>query len=274
MAKATSNMGPEIASVRDRLRDTWQVPLITYGVAYPAKSVNVLKPSTAEAAGLMSGVPATVAAATASYKLQRVNPYLDSITVGVNATVSYLVNVSRQCGYKHPFVLAGYSQGAIVMHRVMAKLATTAEGVRILNRVTGVVLLADGDRVANSKTALLGGAPATGKGITPVLRTNPGGDITLATQAKTINVCAKGDLVCDTGLSTIATKFAAASKVHTSYVKANVAGSPLGVATDWVGRRTTGLSTPPPPLGMWKQISGSGDRSRLLLGQQLVRQVG
>lgn len=264
-AALTEFMGSHVKSVRDRLRDTWKVPMVTHAVNYPAESTTTLAPSAAEAAGL--AVPGSASTALTIWYANRVKPFTASIEAGAAHTVWYVTEVSKGCQNKRPIVLAGYSQGAMVMHRAMTKLATTAQGRAALSKVVGVVLLADGDRVAGSgATWLAGGAPTTGKGITTLLPWNPRVDITVTMRTKTFNVCAKNDIVCDSGLSQIV-GYANSSRIHTSYAYATVEGSPLWKATNEVGKRLTGRSTPPPPPGAWKQFSaGYGHTCAVTVG--------
>ena len=92
-------------------------------------------------------------------------------------------------------VLAGYSQGAMVVHRNLQALAASPN-------LAAVLLVADGDRRPDDPTLNLGtasGIPERGKGVAqdwPILAHAPAvlpADI----GARTISVCDLGDAVCD-----------------------------------------------------------------------------
>ena len=53
-------------------------------------------------------------------------------------------------------MLVGFSQGAMVMHRAVDRLA--AEAPDVLDRVAGVLLIADGDRFPTEEIAHYGSA--------------------------------------------------------------------------------------------------------------------
>ena len=59
--------------------------------------------------------------------------------------------------------MAGYSQGAMLVHRLLYKLVVKGRK-GILDRVDGAALIADGDRIANSKVNPILGSPAAGLG--------------------------------------------------------------------------------------------------------------
>ena len=92
-------------------------------------------------------------------------------------------------------VLAGYSQGAMVVHRNLQALAASPN-------LAAVLLVADGDRLPEDPTLNLGtasGIPERGKGVAqdwPILAHAPA-VLPPAIGARTISVCDLGDAVCD-----------------------------------------------------------------------------
>ena len=92
-------------------------------------------------------------------------------------------------------VLAGYSQGAMVVHRNLHALEASPN-------LAAVLLVADGDRLPEDPTLNLGtasGIPERGKGVAqdwPILAHAPA-PLPPAIGARTISVCDLGDAVCD-----------------------------------------------------------------------------
>jgi hypothetical protein len=116
-------------------------------------------------------------------------------------------------------VLAGYSQGAMVVHRNLQALAGSPN-------LAAVLLVADGDRRPDDPTLNLGtasGIPERGKGVAqdwPILAHAPA-PLDPALGARTISVCNLNDAVCDydedADDSTAA--YARRVSVHTSYAR-------------------------------------------------------
>jgi Cutinase len=114
-------------------------------------------------------------------------------------------------------VLAGYSQGAMVVHRNLAALGASPN-------LAAALLIADGDRLPADPTFNLGtasGIPERGKGVAqdwPILAHAPAA---LAPEigARTISVCNLNDEVCDYNEDADDSKAAYARRVaiHTSY---------------------------------------------------------
>ncbi|GAB3487804.1 putative Ig domain-containing protein [Flexivirga lutea] len=156
-------------------------------------------------------------------------PYFGSIDGGVLATISFLNARIKQCPYEH-YVLAGHSQGAMVMHRLVEYLAAHEQfgnGIvsdpnsdnRVLSRVSAVIAVGDGDRVAGDKQATYGSVPdllGTDIGIArlplkwspwrkpvgaaqfPILGGLPDGPDWKGSK-RYLSVCNFRDIVCDTG---------------------------------------------------------------------------
>lgn len=70
--------------------------------------------------------------------------YFNDLSTGVSRTVSKLTSLANQCPDQQ-IVLAGFSQGAMVMHRVVHKLLGTVAGQRVLSRLAAAILAGDGD---------------------------------------------------------------------------------------------------------------------------------
>ena len=125
--------------------------------------------------------------------------YLDSMTHGVQNLQQLVESKARACPQEQ-FALAGYSQGAIVVHRAMDEWATTNPAM--IDRVDGVALIADGARLAGDVLNDMGSAPAR-DGIWSVanaLGTWPFGSprpASPAMRSRTMSVCDTGDIVCD-----------------------------------------------------------------------------
>jgi hypothetical protein len=114
-------------------------------------------------------------------------------------------------------VLAGYSQGAMVVHRNLAALAASPN-------LAAVLLIADGDRRPDDPTLNFGtasGIPTRGKGVAqdwPILAHAPA-PLSPELGARTISVCNLNDAVCDYDDDADDSKAAYARRVavHTSY---------------------------------------------------------
>ncbi len=114
-------------------------------------------------------------------------------------------------------VLAGYSQGAMVVHRNLEALEASPN-------LAAVLLVADGDRLPEDPTLNLGtasGIPERGKGAAqdwPILAHAPD-EMSPAMGAKTISVCDLGDAVCDYNPDDEETPaaYARGVAIHTSY---------------------------------------------------------
>lgn len=110
----------------------------------------------------------------------------------------------------------------MVMHRLLNRLDRRAPG--ILTRVVGAVLVADPDRVINTRAALTGDPAASKKtgGIHSYLlqdeRDQPPAGLPLAVH----HVCTSGDLVCDARVATIKA-YDRGTRIHVRYKKDSLA---------------------------------------------------
>lgn len=114
-------------------------------------------------------------------------------------------------------VLAGYSQGAMVVHRNLHALDASPN-------LAAALLVADGDRLPQDPTVNLGSAasvPGAGKGVAqdwPILAHAPA-PLPVTVGARTISVCDLGDAVCDYDPDAEDVMNPAAVAVHTSYAR-------------------------------------------------------
>ena len=123
--------------------------------------------------------------------------YLDGIERGVAKTVEILTERAAQCPAEVA-VLVGFSQGAMVMHRAIDELAASAPTV--LDRVAGVLLIADGDRFPTADIAHFGSAePRVGYvGVGHMFSAGEAAAaIPAALHGRVASVCDAGDPVCD-----------------------------------------------------------------------------
>jgi Cutinase len=144
--------------------------------------------------------------------------FMGSVDAGAAALGSQYASFVQRCPTSK-VVLAGYSQGAMVVHRNLASLEGSPN-------LTAALLVADGDRLPEDPALNLGtasGIPERGKGVAqdwPILAHAPA-PLTPAMGARTISVCDLGDAVCDydedADDSTAA--YARRVAVHTSYAR-------------------------------------------------------
>ena len=141
--------------------------------------------------------------------------FMGSVDTGAAALGKQYEDFVQQCPTSK-VVLAGYSQGAMVVHRNLQALGASPN-------LAAVLLVADGDRRPDDPTLNLGtvsGLPKHGKGVAqdwPILAHAPAvlpADI----GAKTISVCNLGDAVCDPDSDSDKVS-ARAVAVHTSYAR-------------------------------------------------------
>ena len=180
-------------------------------VPYPADSVNDLKPSGAEIMGLSN--PMTAAATLVIYYEHNVRKYLASISQGVTDTVFDVHTYHNVCP-STVFVLAGYSQGAMVMHQAENKISADHFRV-IVRRIAGTLLLGDGNRVPHTKAKEFGTSSASAEGIqTYLTKLSKHPDVLVP--KTTANICNAHDIVCNFNLTNVL-HFSSSGKVHTSY---------------------------------------------------------
>jgi Cutinase len=120
--------------------------------------------------------------------------FMSSVDAGTAALGGQYASFAARCpGSK--VVLAGYSQGAMVVHRNLHALAASPN-------LAASLLIADGDRLPDDPTVNIGSVtavPGRGLGVAqdwPILAHSPAA-LPVALGSKTISVCDLGDAVCD-----------------------------------------------------------------------------
>ncbi|BBZ62358.1 cutinase family protein [Mycolicibacterium monacense] len=146
--------------------------------------------------------------------------FISSVDAGTAALANQYATFVQQCPTSK-VVLAGYSQGAMVVHRNLHTLGASPN-------FAGALLIADGDRLPTDPTYNLGSVtsvPGAGKGVAqdwPILAHAPA-PLPPHIGARTVSVCELGDAVCDydpDAEDVTATGVA----VHTSYARSTGGG--------------------------------------------------
>lgn len=122
--------------------------------------------------------------------------FLDSVSEGVDAATQLIEDTLGECGEDAKIVVAGYSQGAMVMHRAIEAIGPT-------DRIVAGVLIGDGDKVADDNVR---GLPeygtASSEGIAQIAKEagiDSGATDKLLSEewsSVIIDACADGDVVC------------------------------------------------------------------------------
>ena len=203
-------------------------------VDYPADSVNDLLPDNAVLLLIAAG---EIPQALALYKETSVAEYDTSIESGMTVTLLDVANVLKRCSGAR-IILAGYSQGAIAVHDAENWIAAHVPSE--LRHIVGTLLLADGDRVANTKAREFGTSlSSTAKGLRVSLGLVKPQDVPLP--QSTASIANNNDIVADFAFS----HFATGISVHTHYAypatvngKSQMLYDPaLGEAAHWVASR-------------------------------------
>jgi hypothetical protein len=165
--------------------------------------------------------------------------YMGSVDAGTNALGAQYAAFTAQCPTTK-VVLAGYSQGAMVVHRNLVNIGADPN-------LAASLLIADGDRHPDDTTVNIGSAskdPAKTGGAAqdwPILAHAPA-KLPANVGVRTISVCDAGDAVCD--YDPKAEKVSAtAVAIHTSY---SVAGS-NGQLWTWMVHQLLGSSSAQAP---------------------------
>ena len=143
--------------------------------------------------------------------------FMDSVEAGTDATAEQLEAFTEKCPTTK-VVLAGYSQGAMVIHRNLYDVADNPH-------VAAALLIADGDRLPVDTTVKLGSTavtPSIGKGVAQehsFLASTNTSMLPPEIGARTISVCDVGDPVCDYDPDTTEIE-ATGLAIHTSYAPA------------------------------------------------------
>lgn len=221
----SAGMGPSVYYMAQRMKSrlgSYGISMSLQGVEYPALGIETLVPSKRQLA-LLGASP--VAALTA-YKKNNFNRYIGSINTGTSRVRQTIETAASICE-DSDIILGGYSQGAMAVHEALLNLddAESEAGYA----VAGSLLLADGDRAANSNTRRFGSAPRGGEGIRTYFHGNDRRDV--PDPEYTVSICDDGDLVCDFDLDALRHAAAGKSK-HVGYLANRK--SVLNSAVDWL----------------------------------------
>ncbi len=143
--------------------------------------------------------------------------FLGSVGDGTKATAAQVKAFTAKCP-DTKVVLAGYSQGAMIVHRNLYDLADNPQ-------VVAALLIADGDRLPVDTTVNMGSAaaaPGVGMGVAQehsFLASANTSKLPPAIGARTVSVCDVGDPVCDYDPDTSEVSPAEIA-IHTSYAPA------------------------------------------------------
>ncbi len=146
--------------------------------------------------------------------------FMNSVDAGTAALGAQYASFAQRCPATK-VVLAGYSQGAMVVHRNLQALADSPN-------VAAALLIADGDRLPDDNVINIGSVtavPGKGKGVAqdwPILAHAPA-KLPLAIGSRTISVCDLGDAVCDYDADAEEVTPAAVA-IHTSYAVSTSGG--------------------------------------------------
>jgi hypothetical protein len=158
------------------------------------------------------------------------NQYFANLAVGVNWTLGTLEGQAAECPAQQ-IVLAGFSQGAMVMHRVLLDLGATgatAASRAILARVAAAILVGDGDQIPFDYETRYGTASTNARGIGQAMRNishSPTAGFSASLTARVLSVCNNHDVVCgwtDSNIACLITSicipsFAIRVTIHLSY---------------------------------------------------------
>lgn len=142
--------------------------------------------------------------------------FMGSVDAGATALGQQYQAFVAQCPSSQ-VVLAGYSQGAMVVHRNLHALDASPN-------LAAALLVADGDRRPEDPTINLGSVasvPGAGMGVAqdwPILAKAPA-PLPVSVGMRTISVCNLGDAVCDYDPDAEDEMNPAAVAVHTSYAR-------------------------------------------------------
>lgn len=183
------------------------------------------------------GTKRTISAVSADFSAESVynishdiEKYFNGLGDGVSFVSLYLKNRAMICPDER-IVLAGYSQGAMVMHRVAQQLyklrnstdSSPRNNKTILSRIDAIILIGDGDRVPSDNAQYYGNMRQRSSGVglgflgaQPQSGTStdkfPNDDVLLP-KSKIHQVCALYDVVCDFAFKHIVS----GAVVHTLY---------------------------------------------------------
>ena len=164
-----------------------------------------------------------------------VRAWAGGVTGAATAVRDRLVAAAASCPDQQ-VALAGYSQGAMVMHRALLGLEDRPD---ITGRVVGLGLVADGDRNADSTRVWGGPAANGGQGVAVRHLGGVPGVPAAGSTVAVWNVCNAGDLVCDHR----GNRFRDAKAAHRGYTDGRAAKK-VGRAGAALGNRSARWALP------------------------------
>jgi Cutinase len=190
--------------------------------------------------------------------------YFQDLGAGVNWTMKYLAQQAQACPDQQ-IVLAGFSQGAMVMHRVLHKLSNTAADQPILSRVAAAVLIGDGDQVPFDREVRDGSAWSSDEGVglsLPLLSHSSSAKFNSSLGTVVLRVCNRGDIVCDYQTALALNGLVGGVHIHLSY-----AGSkPLLQAADRAASNLLALRYPGGTLNVSATVGTPLSASATVIG--------
>lgn len=184
-----------------------------YAVRYPALGVETLIPSRAQWAGGTLVIKRALD--------RRLKTYLSGVDEGKRDLINTMIS-DYQADPNNCFFLAGYSQGAMVIHEALHNLAVMGRS-DILDNVATVTLIADPDNIPNSPIGQREGtAGANASGINTwmqkTLHRRLVPPIPAQIRDRTFSLCDEGDVVCDFSASQLTKlKLIHGRKTHSQY---------------------------------------------------------
>ena len=140
--------------------------------------------------------------------------YFESVGEGQIALLEVLGDSALHCPDEQ-WILAGYSQGALVINQAGMYLTTYP------NRVAGILMIAEPTRTPYNGRTNHGTAHSGGRGISQAFNTYPSNEYPPELDSVTVDVCMESDIVCDYSNWLISLLLPqAGAAVHTSYPEA------------------------------------------------------
>ena len=177
--------------------------------------------------------------------------YFSGVDTGVTDIIN-VVNTRRAACPNEHYVLAGYSQGAMVVHRAVWQLAGSTQG---FNNIDGVVVIADGDRVPGQGGNRYGTSPDTSVdyGVSFVVPSAAGNtykprwqNVPATVADRFHSICDSGDIVCDFGRTATAWSQYQGIRTHVNHYKGTSTTTPAAAVA---GYSNNHAYTPPPLSG-------------------------
>jgi hypothetical protein len=159
------SVSPETNAVLTGIKDQLKIDQVTatiavYQLPYKAVSDDVLAAGLKFPTSVINAIPILIAD---WHQLMKVNlpKYIADEEQGESELYTYLTQIYHACqsSAQQPMVvLAGYSQGAMVVHNVL-NTVTAANQTDLMSMIKGAVLVADPERMKSSVVPNMGDAP-------------------------------------------------------------------------------------------------------------------